>query len=62
MDSFEIRDTKNQIINFLNTKSFPLEVKRLICADILTELTNIANEEISEIIKAKESENAEGAQ
>lgn len=53
MESLLIRDTKNQIINFLNARDIPLEVKRLILADILTEVTALADSEIKECLNAK---------
>lgn len=53
---FYIRETKNAIINYINTRDIPLEIKRLIVSEILTEISGKADEVIREQIKAKESE------
>lgn len=51
-----IRETKNTIINYLNSRNLPLEVKRLLLADILTEVEAKADEEIKIQLSARESE------
>ena len=38
MDSLSIREAREDIINYLNTLSLPLEVKRLVVKEILGQL------------------------
>lgn len=60
MNSLEIREFAQSIVNLINSCSLPMEVKRLIVNDIARQVneatTNQMNAELAERNKAKESE------
>lgn len=60
MNSLEIREFAQSIVNLINSCSLPMEVKRLIVNDIARQVneatTNQINAELAERNKAKESE------
>lgn len=43
MNNLEIREFSQAIINFVNGSTLPLEVKRLVMADIMHQLDSAAN-------------------
>lgn len=43
MDNLEIREFSQAIINFVNSSPLPVELKRLVFADILHQLDSAAN-------------------
>ena len=53
MGDYEIREFKNNIINYMNSVPIPLEVKRLVLSDILNETTKAADENIKAYLKAE---------
>lgn len=54
MNSLEIREIRANIINYLNSQSAPMEVKRLIVSGILREIEEACNKEINEQLKERE--------
>jgi hypothetical protein len=53
MNDLEIREYEQDIVDAINSKPLPLEVKRLIVAEILR---NINDSIMAEVQKAKENE------
>lgn len=53
MNSLEIRKFSQSIINFTNESELPLEVKRLCFAEILQQIENASNKQISAEIMEK---------
>lgn len=57
MGNLEIREFSQAIINFINSSSLPVEVKRLALADILHQLDSAANTAIQgEIVERDRKE------
>lgn len=60
MNSLEIREFEQSIVNLINSCSLPMEIKRLIVNDIAEQVNeatnNQINAELAERNKAKESE------
>ena len=60
MNSLEIREFEQSIVNLLNGCGLPMEIKRLIVNDIAEQINRVAdnqiNIELAERNKAKESE------
>lgn len=56
MDSLKIKEFEKSIIDLINQTPFPLEVKRLVFADLLRQLETATNEEVQIQIR-KENEN-----
>ena len=46
MLDYEVRKCKNEIVNYLNHVELPIEVKRLILSEILSETTRVADNDI----------------
>lgn len=56
MNSLEIRELQQQIIGQFNRAALPMEVKRLIMAEIMVQIDNAAAQEINMLIKEKEKQ------
>ena len=56
MDSLSIREAREDIINYLNTLSLPLEVKRLVVKEILGQLDFASEQEIEMQIKQRDEQ------
>lgn len=60
MNSLNIREFQQAIINFTNSSSLPAEVKRLAVKEVLRQLEMSATEEIrAELLAREEKEQAE---
>lgn len=60
MGNLEIREFSQAIINFINSSSLPVEVKRLALADILHQLDSAANTAIQGEIVERDRKEKEG--
>lgn len=60
MSNLEIREFSQAIINFINSSSLPVEVKRLALADILHQLDSAANTAIHGEIVERDRKEKEG--
>lgn len=62
MNSFEIRELENKIIELLNEANIPLEVKRLVVFNIAEKVEKAADEDIKAqlIMQAQKTERAGG--
>lgn len=60
MSNLEIREFSQAIINFINSSSLPVEVKRLALADILHQLDSAANTAIQVEIAERDRKEKEG--
>ena len=60
MSNLEIREFSQAIINFINSSSLPVEVKRLALADILHQLDSAANTAIQGEIVERDRKEKEG--
>ena len=52
----EIREMKNNLVGVLNSTRLPIEVKRLVVAELLKEVTDKANEVIAGQLTEREEE------
>lgn len=55
MNSLEIRQARETIINYLNGLKMPMEVKRLMVEEIHSQICAVAEQEIAAQIKERES-------
>lgn len=55
MSNLEIREFSQAIINFVNSSTIPMEVKRIALKDILTQVEEEANKVLTEELKAREA-------
>lgn len=55
MSSLAIREVRENIINYLNKISLPMEAKRLVVKEILGQLESASEQEIIAQIKARDS-------
>ncbi len=53
MNSLEIRETKIKIIDMVNEIALPLEVKRMILAEVMAELESATNREINSLLEER---------
>lgn len=53
MNSLEIREAKLKIISIVNEIAFPLEVKRMILAEVMAELESATNREINSLLEER---------
>lgn len=51
-----VRNFKNGIVNAINSADIPIEVKRLVVKDILTELTELADAEVTKALQEEQNE------
>lgn len=56
MNSLEIREARENIINYTNNLPFPLEVKRLIFCEILSQIESACEQEIAGQIEERQKE------
>lgn len=54
MDSLQIREFENAIINFVNQNTLPMEAKRLCLKDILSQVEAETNKILAEELKNRE--------
>ena len=54
MNSLQIREFSQSIINFINTSQLPIEVKRLALKDIMTQIETETNKVLTEEIRYRE--------
>lgn len=54
MNSLEIREIKAKLIDMINEIALPLEVKRMILAEVMTELESATNREINSLLAERE--------
>lgn len=59
MSSLSIREARENIINYLNKISLPMEAKRLVVKEILGQLESASEQEIIMEIKARDATKAE---
>lgn len=59
MDDLTIREFKNKMIHLMNSTPIPLEVKRLVLSEILTETTQLVNSDINNMIENLKKQEAE---
>ena len=59
MDDLKIREFKNNIIAYMNSTELPLEVKRLVLSEILSETTMLVNNDITKLINSLKKEKEE---
>ena len=57
MKNLEIREFSQAIINFVNQSTLPMEVKRIVLKDILSQVEAETNKVLQEELKAKETAN-----
>ena len=57
MNDLEIRQFEESLVNLINEASLPLEIKRLIVADIYRKLEVTTNQSIQSLLKQEESDN-----
>lgn len=55
MSNLEIREFSQAIINFVNSSTIPIEVKRIALKDILAQVEEEANKVLTEELKAREA-------
>lgn len=55
MSSLAIRETRENIINYLNKLPLPMEAKRLVVKEILGQLESASEQEIIMEIKARDA-------
>lgn len=55
MDDFRIRQLKNDIIECINKAALPLEVKRLVLADVYSETSRAADNAIVNFIATEKN-------
>ena len=55
MSSLAIREARENIINYLNKLSLPMEAKRLVVKEILGQLESASEQEIIMEIKARDA-------
>lgn len=53
MNSLEIRETKIKLIDMVNEIALPLEVKRMILAEVMAELESATNREINSLLEER---------
>ena len=56
MTSLSIREARENIIQYTNSLPFPVEVKRLMFLEILSQLETVTNKEIAMQINARNEE------
>ena len=56
MDDLRIRSFKNEIIALMNKEALPLEVKRLVLSEVLSETTRLVDADIKAQIEAYQKE------
>ena len=56
MTSLSIREARENIIQYTNSLPFPVEVKRLMFLEILSQLETVTNQEIAIQINARNEE------
>lgn len=56
MNSLAIREARENIINYTNSLPFPLEVKRLIFCEILSQIDSACTQEIAGQIEERKKE------
>lgn len=56
MTSLSIREARENIIQYTNSLPFPVEVKRLMFLEILSQLESVANQEITIQINERNEE------
>lgn len=56
MTSLSIREARENIIKYTNSLPFPVEVKRLMFLEILSQLETVTNQEIAMQINARNEE------
>lgn len=56
MTSLSIREARENIIQYTNSLPFPVEVKRLMFLEILSQLETVTNQEIAMQINARNEE------
>lgn len=56
MNSLEIRETKIKIIDMVNEIALPLEVKRMILAEVMAELESATNREINSLLEERKKD------
>ena len=57
MNDLEIRQFEESLVNLINEAALPLEIKRLIVADIYRKLEVTTNQSIQSLLKQEESDN-----
>lgn len=63
MSNLEIREFSQNIINFVNQSSLPVEIKRLCICDIATQLQTTADQQIcTEIVERNSHTGNDGKQ
>lgn len=58
----DIRELKLKLVNDLNSAGMPIEVKRLVLAEILREVERLSEQVIAEQIKEQSKEEEEDAE
>lgn len=59
MTSLSIREARENIIQYTNSLPFPIEVKRLMFLEILSQLETVTNQEIAMQINARQDKEAD---
>ena len=62
MDNLNIREFRENIIQYTNRTDLPIEVKRLVFEEIMKQLSEAADNEIKIEIARRDSEKKEGAE
>lgn len=57
MNSLQIREFSQSIINFVNTSQLPIEVKRLALKDILSQVEEETNKVLQSELQIRETSN-----
>lgn len=52
----EIRQFRKALVDYINSVCLPMEVKRLVVVDILTELTKVSDEVVTELLQKRQQE------
>lgn len=61
-DNLKIRKLRADVTDVFNKSQLPIEVKRMIAKEILTELTKLAEEYVQNELRAEQSEEKESEQ
>lgn len=62
MDNLNIREFRENIIQYTNRTDLPIEVKRLVFEEVMKQLSEAADNEIKKEIARRDSEKKEGAE
>ena len=60
MDSLQIREVKQTLSNYIENQDMPMEIMRMILAELLQKVEQKTNEELMKLINERKESEADG--